>query len=419
MEKDSHYYVIYFMCLTAGIAVEDAYEIAYSSQYVDDSKDGHKKVLINKKNSEKACFDPIRTSHNGFESIGVEVQEKIYYPFHFLPGLKGESFEKKMITCSGEESVLFKSIIDEGLKNSNPFRFGIGLHVLADTYSHANFSGLWAWSNDVSRVNYIPAKKGWFSNLFGKIFWNIKRCLFAAAPPIGHSNAYTFPDIPYLNWKYFDYIGKLRSVSNNMKFIKGFLTLYKLFIKKYAERQKKSSRLESIFERENEELRQRLWEGINFSGSLKKRCENWRDIIRNFVADFNQRLDDKIKNTKDRSKKDELERQKISIPERHLLYNEKDWEKDVLKKKRKFFLFDSPERKLKVSLNEFKQSPFYRFHEAARGHRVFVLEKISEYYLGIPVTAAVKAKAAVPASDIMISSEIIKKTRQKNLLKEI
>ena len=380
MEKDCHYYVMYFMCLAAGMEIEDAYETAYCSEYVDDATDGRKKTLIDKDNN-RYMFDPIRSAHNGLKSIGIDIQEKIYYPFHFLPGLKGDSFEEKMVTHPGKEGYLFQKVVDEALKSSNHFRIGVSLHALTDTYSHCNFSGMWSWSNDVSHLNYIPAGRNWFRNLFNKIGWHFKRGIFAAAPPIGHSNAFTFPDRPYLNWKYTDYLGELTLVTNNIKFVIGFLDLYESLIGPYAKKQGKSPRLGDTHDRTNDELRQKLWEGVNFHGSLKKRCRNWQAIILKFAKE-----------------------QGLTIPDNHLHYDEKEWENNVYKS------IDVKKKKLKVSIEEFEKSPLYRFHEAGRAHRVFVLSIVND-----PSALGVRALEG----EVMISNEIIHKTREKKLLKKI
>lgn len=414
MEQDSHYYVIYLMCLTAGLEAEEAYEIAYSSQYVDDATDGREKIVLDE-NKNKYRFDPLRTSHNGFESIGVDVQQKIYYPFHFLPGLDGETFEQKMVTCPGKKGLLFNKVIDETLKSKNHYRVGISLHALADTYSHADFSGLWSWSNDANRVNYIPAGKNWFSNLFGKCRWHFRRALFAASPPIGHSNAFTFPDFPYLTWKYVDYNGKFVPVSNNTKFANGFLDLYEDLIGKYAAQLKKSPRFirgdkKIAHTRQNEELRQTLWNGVNYSGRLKKRCENWKKIIRDFVQEFNSEIDRKIEAAKAQAERDELLKQKIALPSYHLQYKKSDWENNVYKKIKKFFFFDSGKRKLKVSIDDFRNSRLYHFHEAARNHRAFVLELVKNPSLvGV---RAVRGEVIIAH----IAHDIIEKTRKKEIL---
>ncbi|MCX6579380.1 MAG: hypothetical protein NT166_04290 [Candidatus Aminicenantes bacterium] len=385
MEKDCHYYVIYFLCLAAGFDPDTAYVASYSSQYVDDSTDGRKKTLVDENSREVGKFDPIRTSHNGFESIGADVQEKIYYPFHFLPGLKGDSFDQKMVTKNGGEGDLFPDLITEALASKNPYRFGITLHVLADTYSHTDFSGLWTWGNDVNRVNYIPARRGWLLNLVNKWKWLTVRKWLEAAPAIGHSQAYTFPDFPYLNWKYFDYQGEMHSVSNSFKFRDGLEDLYELLVLNYAQAQKLQPRIDTDI------LLQKLWDGIRTPGSLEKRCKYWQRVIETFAAE-----------------------KKLNIPGRHLKYRDTDWESDVLKRLKKFFFFPSLKMKLKVSKQDFVKSHFYNFHEAAREHRLFVMQKINDYLAKGHSKKAQGVK--ISPKGMAISLEFINATKAKKIL---
>jgi len=400
MEKDCHYYVMYLLSLVSGFNPDEAYEMAYCSQYVDDSLDGHEKKLFDLNGEYVGTFDPIRTAHNGFKSIGIDVQEKIYYPFHFLPGLKGRSFSDKMVTKSGLKGRLFHVLIDEVLAKDDLSRVGITLHVLADTYSHCDFSGLWTWSNKLAKVNFIPNKKNPMLNLLSKWLWMSKRFWFTAAPPIGHSNAFVFPDIPSLDWKFRDYNDKFVSKSNNIKFVKAFLDIYDILLLKFAQKRDKTPRLQTDKAGNNEELRQILWEGVNFTGSLKKRCRNWRSIIINMVEDYN------------RDKKPE---EKLNIPPQHLDYDKGLWEKTVMKKKRFFLIFDSPRRKLKVSLEDFIKSSYHQFHVAARAHRTLVLEKINEFYY----QEIEKDERKDIAAELMISKAIINRTRSRKTLNKV
>ncbi len=376
MEKDSHYYVMYYLCLAAGMPPEKAYEISYSSQYVDDSTDGHTKRLYDRDSREIGTFEPIRTSHNGFESIGADVQEKIYYPFHFLPGFRGESLDEKMVTRPGAEGVLFNDVLGEALKGREACRIGIALHVLADTYSHCDFSGLWAWENDVRGVNYIPSTRRWFFNLASKIGWMLfARNVFEIAPAIGHSQAYTFPDLPFMNWKYSDWKGRPHSVSNSFKFRQAFEDLYGLLITECAVLAggKRLKEQAMPFER----ILQVLWNGVRTSGRLEKRCGYWRKAIIDLAGERG-----------------------LTIPRTHLEYDKSRWERDVVKRMRKWFLLSTPKMKLKVTVGEFEKSPYYRFHAAALEHRKFVVGMINSCLMKKPKKKAGRAESARGAMGI-------------------
>lgn len=349
MQKDMHYYAIYFLCLAAGLSLKHAYQVAYSSQYVDDSKYGHPISLKNKDGSIKE-FEPIRTAHNGFESMGEGVQEKVYFPFHFLPGMdtKTNNYEEMVVTKAGNKGSLFQTVINEVLASNDYFSIGISLHVLADTFSHENFSGLWSIFNNIRKVNFVPTKKGPFSALGSKIWWKLRKNVFNLAPAIGHGRAGTFPDIPFMCWSYYRFSNDYRMVSNNLKFFNGMLLLYENLISNIPK--------ESNTRIDMEELRNILWEGVFKGGRKNKRCKFWRKKIK------------KILRTK-----------QLEIRTEHLKYKPKRWQKEVSKLK-KFLFFQPTKIILKVSESDFLKSNFYQFHKQALKHRIFILETLKKEF---------------------------------------
>jgi hypothetical protein len=148
MEKDFHFYLIYALAETAGFADDEAFTVAYASQFVDDNnekqypkKDGHPKfpsaIRLN-----GSYFRPIMTQSMSVKSLVYEVQKYVYVPFHFIPGdstqpIKGET-NKYATTpnCSKAQKLLKAAIKSEDL-----YRIGIALHSYADTWSHQNFTG--------------------------------------------------------------------------------------------------------------------------------------------------------------------------------------------------------------------------------------------------------------------------------------
>ena len=81
MLRDFHYYAVRALAHHAGFGDEEAHRIAYASQYTDDSTEGDP---ISFTEGEYA-FDPVRSSWLGLESLGPDVQRKVYMPFHFVP----------------------------------------------------------------------------------------------------------------------------------------------------------------------------------------------------------------------------------------------------------------------------------------------------------------------------------------------
>jgi hypothetical protein len=337
-----HYYAIYYLCIAAGLEPEESYKIAYSSQYVDDALWGDETALIleNGKKDDKP-FDPIRSAHNGFESMGEGVQEKIYFPFHFLPGLEGESLEEKVVTKNGDTGALFQTVIDEALKeeHKNLFRIGITLHVLADTFSHENFSGLWSSCNNVQEVSFVPIKRGAFSAMFSKIKWRIMRSIYNLAPAIGHGRAGTLPDYPHMNWSFRSFDGHYPMVSNNTKFYIGMMTLYDLVITKIKPKVKPRV--------DRRDLEKILWRGVSETRRTKKNCKFWIEQIKTAAGQ--------------------------DLPEEHLDYDHKDWEKQIGKWRKKS-LFSKSRLRLNVSKDDFEASNFKQFHNEGWKHRIYIME---------------------------------------------
>ncbi len=81
-------------------------------------------------------------------------------PFHFIPGLRGENFPKRL-RCA-EESPVITTILDEALDDGNLIRFGLALHPYLDTFSHQGFSGILSKVNDIKNcraLSHIPRPK--------------------------------------------------------------------------------------------------------------------------------------------------------------------------------------------------------------------------------------------------------------------
>jgi len=192
VQKDFHYHAIFYLSLCAGIEPDTAYKIAYSSQYVDDSTESNKMLLLDKNGKEIGFIDPVRMAHNGLESFWKDVWEKIYYPFHFIPGNKGGNKEEKYITMRGVDNDIAKEYLKKAWKTENPYRIGIALHSYADTFSHQNFSGRWSEINSVEKMRVYYSnlrRKKMKINLIKKKFTNKKfvPCLLTYA----HCASYT------------------------------------------------------------------------------------------------------------------------------------------------------------------------------------------------------------------------------------
>ncbi len=273
MQVDFHYYGILFILLSVGVPLKEAKTISYFSQYVDDSREGRRKEILFKDKS-VIYFEPIRTAHNGFESLGVEVQEKIYYPFHFVPSLVGDSIDEIFTTKSIKESRFYELFLNHLKESPTPQRLGVLLHPFMDTFSHEGFSGQWSWTNSISSINYIPIDKNHVKNLLNRIKFYTKKPLYINAPPIGHAQAGKFPDLPYLFWKYrkkYEKNSEIK-VTNPERFKNSILEVYE-FINVYShyKNYKKLISIDDVLE---------VSEKIIFtSGGIKERVTLWKRAI--------------------------------------------------------------------------------------------------------------------------------------------
>ena len=340
MQKDFHYYGVFYLSLCAGIEPATAYKIAYSSQYVDDSTESKKISLIEKKGRELGFVDPVRTAHNGLESFWKEVWEKIYYPFHFVPGNKGKEHEGRYITVRGEDNDVAKEYLDKALKTEDSCRIGIALHAYADTFSHQNFSGRW------SEVNSVDKMLVYYSNLRRKKIkidlklWLLAKLLKEATPAIGHAEAYMVPDHAYYHWVYFNNRNEYVPAANEERFLSFAESVYNDFLCKA------SSKIRKGDPEQFDSIRSKILLGINREGSLKKRCKYWKKLI-----------------------KEKLGSRKL------LEYDKYKWRKEALGRKVKWDKrkrLDQREIFL-IPKKQFLESNWLNFHRAALGHRIEAL----------------------------------------------
>ena len=84
MDKEFHYYITYFIALKAGFNEQNAYIIAYSSQYTDDNT---AEYVINPETSSQ-YHTYISQTYDIFKP--QEEHLRIYPVFHFMPGSGNE-----------------------------------------------------------------------------------------------------------------------------------------------------------------------------------------------------------------------------------------------------------------------------------------------------------------------------------------
>lgn len=235
------------MARAAGLKAEISRIIAYSAQFVDDNA-GKDEARF----EDAGGIDFNATAHHTFdaENLDESDQRHVWVPFHFLPGNEGSSFTERLI-CR-KNSPIAQEMVSHYIKLANaPYAvelLGIAAHVYADTFSHYGFSGVssrhnrvindsWEFSNlEPDTEKYILKRandhKKEFWTEVGGLIRNIKSIgAELASGALGHGAVLTFPDRPYLEWK-FDYeLPEPRTVSrpNPTTFMEGCEALHSMF----------------------------------------------------------------------------------------------------------------------------------------------------------------------------------------------
>ena len=250
MQIDMHYYGTYAMARAAGLTPEASKIIATAAQFVDDNAD---KESIEFEDGGR--LDADATAHHAFnlKNIDREDQRKIWVPFHFLPGNQGDSYTERLICRMNSpilDDMLKFTLSQVAQKQLYALQLvGISAHVYADTYAHYGFSGISSRRNKIDGESfefhevtpkmkkYIEMKAEKFRENFPKeegLLANVKSWFaetFSGA--LGHGAAVTFPDRPYLVWKFvYEYPQKPSPLRNNPEtFLQGAHALHEFFSK--------------------------------------------------------------------------------------------------------------------------------------------------------------------------------------------
>jgi len=208
MQEDMHYYGVYALARAAGIRHDEARLIAHASQFVDDaSEDG----AIVVEDGARAIL-PTTTSHKALDVKNAIPgdQWKVWVPFHFIPGCApgAATFHEKMVCTM--DSPMVREILERALADDHPavrpYRAGIALHAYADTFSHHGFVGLATKANKVVEDSVeVTTKSGGISQYLKRKWDLLKEHVagtIAEAVPVGHGSVTTYPDRPYLRWRF-------------------------------------------------------------------------------------------------------------------------------------------------------------------------------------------------------------------------
>ncbi|MEO5334782.1 MAG: hypothetical protein H7839_22435 [Magnetococcus sp. YQC-5] len=221
MQIDFHHAVTYVTARLAGFDPDRARIIAHAAQYVDDATEDD---LIKFKNG--ALFKRICSSHKmySFDNMRTLDSHRTWLPFHFLPGNDGKAAETvhqgkfiDKIVCRPDSFVaqdLVRLTIQQQDRPYALHRLGVTMHVYADTWAHQGFAGV---LHDINKTDHIDDLGN--SGILDRMKEKILHFAEQAVPPLGHGQAFTFPDMPYLKWRYENGRGKEITRNNTEDFV--------------------------------------------------------------------------------------------------------------------------------------------------------------------------------------------------------
>ncbi|MDH7484269.1 MAG: hypothetical protein QHH01_06545 [Spirochaetales bacterium] len=166
MNREFHYYAMYYLCRSAGCNEDESLIIATASQLVDDCRSPWS--IAGQREIERETLTEVTQNYLFWDQ---DIGARIYIPFHFLPG--GATGAATCIVIP--DSNLARTVLIEALRSNDPYRIGIACHAYADTWAHQGFSGLLDQQNAFPQQNLVPA--------------------------VGHLHAGVMPDNPRLTWK--------------------------------------------------------------------------------------------------------------------------------------------------------------------------------------------------------------------------
>ena len=362
MQKDMHYYGTYALARAAGLPVKHAKVVAYAAQYVDDSTANDSEV-----HKDGGMFEAIATAHTGSEAIGNAIadqaeQRKVWVPFHFFPGNEGKTLSEKLI-CR-KDSALAREMVKNHIRHAVSVKdeyglalMGIMAHVYADTFAHYGFSGISSRLNKVDGSSfeldvkdkktkaYIMGKfSGFLAKYTPKFLIENYRCFASngasvATGALGHGAVGTYPDRPFLRWRFtYKKDGTSSGWRNNSaSFLEGSEKLYNAF-REYGEQ---TGIVQNPVEFNS--MKKEIERIICLEAAKEERIEAWIDAI-------------------------EEERLFKTEADEALYYFEHEWEQQ------------KDDFEDLVSTHEIIEKEVYQFHQAAIYHRDYTLKQLLPKY---------------------------------------
>lgn len=224
MQADFHYYATYCAAFLAGYSHEESLDIAYSAQFVDLCS---RTLLAKIKGPSAAATTQLQLElmDARTDPVGLQDITRIWSAFHFLPkdlhAVKEKCIrrylDKYRLICGPNGDLVVKTV---ELAKGKPLQsVGIAMHVLADTWAHANFAG--TPSLVINNTNYVfyellPEGDGFIEkpikfrhktsepdDLENSIYTNsLYQSSENSIMNLGHGRAGHLPDYSFVRYKY-------------------------------------------------------------------------------------------------------------------------------------------------------------------------------------------------------------------------
>jgi hypothetical protein len=253
MDREFHYYMSYIIALRAGFKIDDAYTIAYASQYTDDNNTSYE-IVDNEfpyKNFISQTMDITKPKDELF---------RIHPYFHFFPGTKREIIKDSYLRKDGKMHLLNTipnninaiRLFTKSLISTDLCKIGIATHTYADTFCHQNFVGL------------------------KECFNNMKGLLEGIIPSVGHADAKHQPDIPGLVWIDTRHVSGRTEVRNKDRILEAAGNIFQF----YCEQCTKQKNIDKNKKTLLSELDEAIGEISSKDKRAKERRKNYIDILK-------------------------------------------------------------------------------------------------------------------------------------------
>ena len=352
MQIDFHHAVTYVLARIAGFSSEESEIISHASQYVDDATTDGVVEFTN-----GAMYSRISSAHKTIDLHNTSdfINHTVWVPFHFLPGngglVAGENPEGGFINklvCT-PDSFVAQEMLEKCIADSDkPYalhRLGFTIHVLADTFAHQGFAGVIHDINDINELDIIEAVKPRTSIL--DFINRIISFFIDKALPLGHGAAFTYPDLPFLKWRYTNKLDQIIDRDNLDIYKKAVGSIFKS-LKKYKNNNADFVTSQQISKEDLNQIFSNLANFTNKDGLIRHR--QWIDSIANGAFSFGRENISYIAKG-------------IGSWKYHALNSENDHDTEAF-----------------VYSEKFLSSDWKRFHDALQKHRFEVIHDILSTY---------------------------------------